>query len=62
MSGVFEAILFAELHWKLDVMRSIEKMILGLSGDDNQQTNLRNIYFMKCADTVDEFLASLLYI
>lgn len=35
VSGVFEAVLFAELHWKLDVMRSVERMILGLSGDDN---------------------------
>jgi hypothetical protein len=37
LSGVFEAVLFAELHWKLDVMRSVERMILGPTGDDYQQ-------------------------
>ena len=46
---------FGELHWKHDVIQSIERLI------HTEAKWLRNYYYIKCADTVDEFLASLLY-
>ena len=69
MAKIFEGVLFAELHWKIDVIREIEKLILFRQPDyqDREQEgstepHIRNFYYLKCTSTVDEFLLSLLYV
>ena len=65
---VFEGVFFAELHWKIDVMHQVERLVTKLLPDthdmDREGINepfLRNFFFLKCASTVDEFLMSMLY-
>jgi len=64
----FEAIMFGELHWKIDIIREIEKLILNPSkaedhfadsGED--QHFIRNFFYLKCTGSIDEILANLLY-
>ncbi|CDW74660.1 swi snf-related matrix-associated actin-dependent regulator of chromatin subfamily a-like protein 1 [Stylonychia lemnae] len=67
----FEAILFAEYHWKYDVIDKIEEIIKpdgsqvnsqgSKDGIDYKQIRFRNSYFIKSRGSVDEFLSRLLY-
>ncbi|KEJ83063.1 SNF2 family N-terminal domain containing protein [Oxytricha trifallax] len=69
----FEAVLFAEYHWKIDVIKQIEQIItpkntlLNIGKNNSQDKNvepalrLRNSYFIKSRGTVDEYLSRLLY-
>ena len=72
----FEAVVFGELHWKKDVMRKIEDMIIpepvavipkGLNEDEGSppvkrlSIRMRNFYYMKCRNSIDEYISRLLY-
>jgi hypothetical protein len=65
---MFEAVLFAELHWKIDVVRQIERLVLKTHPDyfnrereGTSEPYIKNFFYLKCTSTVDEFLLSLLY-
>lgn len=69
MHEIFEGVIFAELHWKIDVIRSIERLVLKYPPDyrDREQEgalepHVRNFFYLKCSSTIDEFLLSLLYV
>ena len=64
----FEAVVFGELHWKIDVVREIEKLILNPSrtidhfaDEGDEQHFVRNFFYIKCTGSIDEILANLLY-
>ena len=71
LSKSFEGVIFGELHWKIDVMKQIEQLVLASTELNNEPETsealtssehfIRNFYYLKCSATMDEFLLSLLY-
>lgn len=68
MNKMFESVVFAELHWKIDAVRQLERLVLKTQPDyfnrereGTSEPHIRNFYYVKCTSTVDEFLISLLY-
>lgn len=68
----FEALIFAELHWKKDIVRMIEELVIPDKSMSNSHNELddtfvkpsicvRNVYYIKCKNTVDEYISRLLY-
>lgn len=69
----FEGLIFGEFHWKKDVLRKIEELIipdnlsqqaLTRSEDDPDQPRVirvRNIFYMKARNTIDEYLSRMVY-
>ena len=65
--------IFGELHWKKDVIRKIEDLLvpeniseqaLIRSEDDPNQPRfirVRNIYYIKARNTLDEYLTRMVY-
>ena len=67
----FEGLVFAELHWKKDVIHKIEDLVIPDENSVPMQRSeeegviktirARNIYYMKCRGTVDEYISRMLY-
>ncbi len=63
--------MFAELHWKKDVIHKIEDLVIPDENSVPMQRSeeegviktirARNIYYMKCRGTVDEYISRMLY-
>jgi len=58
MSQIYDALIFAEIHWKVDITRQIEKLLYQKQGED---AAMKNIYYVSSKNTVDEYLYEMLY-